>query len=90
MKINPNKFGIAGSLTMAGWYVVYAFFAKLWPVQTINFLMATRMMKPLPLARYLMTTPYSFFFGLVSNLIFGYLLLAIIATIYNALQPKEK
>ncbi len=89
MKINTHKLGTAGSLTMGIWYVVFAFFAKLWPVKTINFLMATRMMKPLPLARYLDTTSSSFFFGLIANLIFGYMFLAMISTIYNLMKNRQ-
>ncbi len=84
-----NKLGVAGGLTLGAGHIIYTFFAKLWPVQTINFVMATRMMKPLPLARYLTVTPYSFFFGLIFNLIFGYIALAAIAAIYNALQNNK-
>ncbi len=89
MKINTHKLGTAGALTVGSWYVIYAFFAKLWPVKTISFLMAIRMMKPLPLARYLTTTPSAFFFGLIANLIFGYLFLAMIGAIYNLMQNRQ-
>ena len=89
MKINAHKLGTAGALTVGSWYVVFAFFAKLWPVKTINFLMAIRMMKPLPLARYLNTTPSAFFFGLITNLIFGYLFLAMIGIIYKLIKSSQ-
>ena len=89
IKINAHKLGTAGALTTGIWYAVFAFFAKLWPIKTINFLMAVRMMKPLPLARYLNTTPSAFFFGLITNLLFGYIFLAMIGTIYNLIQNRQ-
>ena len=85
IKINAHKLGTADALTVGSWYVIFAFFAKLWPVKTIN----VHMVKPLPLARYLNTTPSAFFFGLITNLLFGYIFLAMIGTIYNLIQNRQ-
>lgn len=89
MKINTHKLGTAGAVTVGIWYTAFAFCAKLWPVKTINFLMATRMMKPLPLARYLSISPSAFFFGLAANLLFSYIFLAMLGTIYDSIQNRQ-
>ena len=87
MKININKFGIAGALTVGTWYLVFAFFAKLWPVWTVNLLTSIHLMKPLPiLARYFNVSMTAFSFGLILYLIFGYLFLGMIGAIYNFIQ----
>ena len=90
MKIHAHNLGIAGSLTTGTWYVVFAFFAKLWPAQTVNFLTSVHLMKPLTiLARYLDVSMTAFFFGLIFHLLFGYLFLAMIGASYNFMQNKQ-
>jgi len=90
MKVHVNNLGIAGALTAGTWYVVFAFFAKLWPPQTVDFLTSVHLMKPLTiLARYLNVSMTAFFFGLVFHLLFGYLFLGMIGTIYNFMQNKK-
>jgi len=87
MKIHAHNLGIAGALTTGAGYVVLAFFAKLWSTQTVNLLTTTHLMKPLPiLARYLNVSMTTFFFGLIFHLLFGYLFLGMIGTIYNFMQ----
>ena len=90
MKIHAHNLGIAGALTSGAWYVVFAFFSKLWPTQTVDFLTSVNFMKPLTvLARYLNVSITAFFFGLVLHLLFGYLFLGMIGTIYNFMQNKK-
>lgn len=90
MNIHVNKLGIAGALTAGTWYVIFAFFSKLWPTQTINLLTSVHLMKPLPiLARYLNVSITAFFFGLIFHLLFGYLFLGMIGASYNFLQNKK-
>ena len=89
MKINVNKLGISGALTVGTWYLVFAFFAKLWPVQAVNLLTSMHLMKPLPiLARYFNISMTACFFGLILYLILGYLFLGMIGAIYNFIQKK--
>lgn len=90
MKIRAHKLGIAGALTVGAWYTFFAFFAKLWPTQTIYFLTSINLMKPLPiLARYLNITMPSFLLGLVFHLLFGYISLRLLGIIYNTIQHKQ-
>jgi len=90
MSIHVHKLGIAGALTVGTWYIVFAFFAKLWPTQVVNFLTSVHLMKPLPiLARFLNVSIATFFFGLVFHLLFGYLFLGMIGAIYNFMQNKQ-
>jgi len=90
MKIHVNKLGIAGALTAGTWYLAFAFLAKLWPVYMVNLLTSLYLMKPLPiLARYISVTTPKFLFGLMFYLLFGYLFLGMIGTIYNFIQNKQ-
>jgi len=90
MKIHVHKLGIAGALTVGTWFVVFAFFSKLWPTQTVNLLTSVHLMKPLPiLARYLNVSMTTFLFGLIFYLLLGYLFLGMIGSIYNFMQNKQ-
>ena len=90
MKIHVHKLSIAGAPTMGTWYVVFAFFSKLWPTQIINLLTSVHMIKPLPiLARYFNVTIPTFFLGLMFHLLLGYLFLGMMGTIYNFMQNKQ-
>jgi hypothetical protein len=84
MKINAPILGLAGATTICLFYTALAVVLKFWPVQTLNVIGTIHMMPKLQLIKsFIKVTPEAIATGIISHAVATFVILWLIASIYN-------